>query len=103
MQEITNRDDYHNNIRTIRIGLKKPWMKDFIHTYFGKNLSAERYKKIEGRVKNYLNGVSYISGIELGLNEKIVEFYNTKNHESNARKAAKAKDGLQQESVADEG
>ena len=103
MLKITNREEYHQHIRNIRIGLKRPWMEDFILKYFGKSLPRKRYKNIESRIKNYLNGVSFVSGIELGLNEKIVEFYNNKNHASTDRKSTKDESGLQQESVSHEG
>ena len=72
---IKTRDDYHKYIREIRSSLRKPYMDEMIEKFFGRNLTANQYKKMHGSLKNYLQGNSFQGGYLLNLHERVVDFY----------------------------
>ena len=79
---LTPKSFYKENISQVReeIHKLKPYRDEFIETYHP-NAVGRHKEQLKMQLNNYLNGNSYLSGLELGWNQKIIEFINRKINE----------------------
>ena len=73
--ELTPKSFYAENISLVRDEMRKlkPYSDEFMDIYHPTSVGHHR-NQMKSKLNNYLNGNSYITGLELGWNTKILEF-----------------------------